>query len=498
MTGRGRGGRGRGGRGGTKTSGRGRGGSRAPKRSKLEELSSEEEESNDDSGAESDTPADQVLVSGIDEDDAEEIVREFKVGRLLICGGTDWDMVGRKDLPKSASKDRPTGGTLGKNLWGPHVWSSTSAVRIKGVFSSSASCHSVLITEDGRVMTWGRNEKGQLGTGDLVTRYEPTELEGFKNKKFIGAACGRGHTLFLTDKGVVYSCGDNKMNQLGIGSKTPVSTSPVRINYTGKPIQQVACGAEFSMILDVTGGLFSFGSPEFGQLGHNTEGKHLLATNKVAFSCQNSPKKITSYIEKTREGQINRIENVSIVNVACGVNHAIALDSEHRCYTWGFGGYGRLGHSDTKNELLPRILKTFEYMKCKIDRVYAGSTFCLATSGTNLVYFWGQNKPAGEATVYPKPVQDLSGWKIRSVGCANKSIVVVADNSVISWGPSPTYGELGYGENKAKSSTTPQEMKTLEKIYVHEVACGFGHTIMICREDNEEEKEIIDKLPAWP
>jgi len=168
----------------------------------------------------------------------------------------------------------------------------------------------------------------------------------------------------------------------------------------------------------------------------------------MTFNCQNTPRKIGNYIEKTREGQVTRIENVSIVNVACGINHVIAVDSEHRCYTWGFGGYGRLGHSDTKNELVPRIIKTFEYMKCKIDKVYAGSMFCLATSNTNLVYFWGQNKQSGEDTVYPKPVQDLSGWKVRSMGCGNRSIVAAADESVIAWGPSPTFGELGYGEKK--------------------------------------------------
>ena len=44
--------------------------------------------------------------------------------------------------------------------------------------------------------------------------------------------------------------------------------------------------------------------------------------------------------------------------------------------------------------------------------------------------------------MYPKPLQDLSGWNVRSVGCSVTSIVVAADESVIAWGPSPTYGEL--------------------------------------------------------
>ena len=44
--------------------------------------------------------------------------------------------------------------------------------------------------------------------------------------------------------------------------------------------------------------------------------------------------------------------------------------------------------------------------------------------------------------MYPKPIQDLYGWNVRAVGCSVTSIVMAADDTVIAWGPSPTYGEL--------------------------------------------------------
>lgn len=118
--------------------------------------------------------------------------------------------------------------------------------------------------------------------------------------------------------------------------------------------------------------------------------------------------------------------------------------------------------------------------------------------------------------MYPKTIPDLCGWKVRLVTCANKSILVAADNSLISWGmsmrcghsvvlkqstlpgPSPTYGELGYGENKAKSSTTPQEVKLLDGIFVKDLACGFGHTLVIAQDTTQAERDLIDKLPKWP
>lgn len=55
---------------------------------------------------------------------------------------------------------------------------------------------------------------------------------------------------------------------------------------------------------------------------------------------------------------------------------------------------------------------------------------------------FGQTKKTGEANMYPKPLQDLYGWNIRSIACGVSATVVVADNSVISFGPSPAFGEL--------------------------------------------------------
>lgn len=156
---------------------------------------------------------------------AEDIPEDDDAGRLVICGGTNWDLIGRKELPKSAAKQTPA--TAGKNLWGPHVWG--EKIRIKEVISSCCAVHSVIITSDGKAMTWGRNDKGQLGLGDLVTRAEPTLVKGLEGHKIVSAACGKGHTLFLTDTGVVFACGENKMGQLGLGNQTPTIMNPSKV-----------------------------------------------------------------------------------------------------------------------------------------------------------------------------------------------------------------------------------------------------------------------------
>ena len=55
----------------------------------------------------------------------------------------------------------------------------------------------------------------------------------------------------------------------------------------------------------------------------------------------------------------------------------------------------------------------------------------------------------------------------------------------------------GFGDNKAKSSPQPQEVKTIDGIFIHKVACGFGHTLLLARNDTEEEKSKIEELPEY-
>ena len=51
------------------------------------------------------------------------------------------------------------------------------------------------------------------------------------------------------------------------------------------------------------------------------------------------------------------------------------LDSKKRLFTWGFGGYGRLGHADNKDEMVPRMVKLFEGPNKGATKIAAGSTF---------------------------------------------------------------------------------------------------------------------------
>lgn len=131
--------------------------------------------------------------------------------------------------------------------------------------------------------------------------------------------------MYFLDTGTVYACGDNRCGQCGVGNSQPQILTPTRINYRGPPIIKVGCGADFSVILDCKGGLHSFGLPEYGQLGHNTDGKYFQTTTKLSFHYETSPKRIVLYIEKTKDGHVSPVDVTEIVDFSCGPNHTVSL-----------------------------------------------------------------------------------------------------------------------------------------------------------------------------
>lgn len=55
----------------------------------------------------------------------------------------------------------------------------------------------------------------------------------------------------------------------------------------------------------------------------------------------------------------------------------------------------------------------------------------------------------------------MAGWNITAIGTGLTSSLISADDSLIAWGASPTFGELGLGELQ-KSSAQPKEVVKME------------------------------------
>lgn len=97
----------------------------------------------------------------------------------------------------------------------------------------------------------------------------------------------------------------------------------------------------------------------------------------MSFHFEFSPMQVPLFIEKASDGNMMPVDDVQIVDFDCGNNHTVAIDSKKRVYSWGFGGVGRLGHAEQKDEMIPRRIKFFEWSKIDVRRVFCGSSFSL-------------------------------------------------------------------------------------------------------------------------
>lgn len=208
----------------------------------------------------------------------------------------------------------------------------------------------------------------------------------FNVEKVIHAAVAKCHSLLLTESGKVYGCGNNSNYEaIGVDSKeAEIKEFTLVKGLEDIKIIQVACGIDFSMALSDDGKVYSWGSPQYGQLGGGKDFEYIGPKKKVFYTSQS-----VSQVKYD-------LENVKINQISCGFSHTFALDSNGDIWAWGAAGYSRLGlNGVTKDQMTPQKLSGFADRKNPCVLVKAGPTCGMATGADNQVQLWGKWKNSG-------------------------------------------------------------------------------------------------------
>lgn len=104
--------------------------------------------------------------------------------------------------------------------------------------------------------SWGCNSNGQLGLGFVNTMVEhPTQVQ-MEVTVIKEVACGENHSILLTDRGTMYSCGSQVDGRLGVKCGVPTDQplfKPIPIpNFSSQndyKVLKIACNASHSMAL---------------------------------------------------------------------------------------------------------------------------------------------------------------------------------------------------------------------------------------------------------
>lgn len=137
---------------------------------------------------------------------------------------------------------------------------------------------------------------------------------------------GSNHCLFLTDSGDVFSFGKNDFGQLGSGDKVEHTSIPFYICSIQSKVRAIACGPNHSAALTVDGLLFMWGHNDHGQCGSLKEGIYspeLVEVYEQLGKCQQCSSVVSS--------------RAILVDVACGPSHTLAVTSRYEVFAWGTG-----------------------------------------------------------------------------------------------------------------------------------------------------------------
>jgi len=232
------------------------------------------------------------------------------------------------------------GNTL--SYWRPHLLALSRETPVAAI--SCGGHHTALVLREasgsGQLYLCGAGEAGQLGFGQRETQLAPRPLPF--SESIQEAACGSVHTLFRTSTDRVFAMGGNSFGQLGIGSKrnSPDPTHLPTLDGTGvrklvcwtqsaaithngslyvwgtgdhltpyqvkttNAVKDLCIGNNFSVMLDVQGTVWSWGTNSGGELGQGDYEARLDLTPVIA------------------------LQTKTIRAVACGRTHVIALTED--------------------------------------------------------------------------------------------------------------------------------------------------------------------------
>ena len=299
--------------------------------------------------------------------------------------------------------------------------------------------HTAVLTADptSNLYMCGHGPGGRLGTGNETTRYQFTCIEsgGLGQKKIAAIALGQNHTLAISEEGEIFSWGNNAYGQLGYTLPKPTSKDDDPISTVPRQIfgplkREIVTGIAASRIHSVvhtTASLYTFGKNE-GQLG-------IVDSDARSLDMQVIPRKIAASLFASPVYSVSAIDGATV-----------CLLDNREVWVFANYGYSKIAFpldGFTSNFLKESWLTTkYDSAPNKIKKITAGGdTICaLTTSGEVFTVAVSRrtegSQDASTSTTNPKQIRGaLSApyriWSSQKSHMAARDVGVDQDGSII-------------------------------------------------------------------
>ena len=373
---------------------------------------------------------------------------------------------------------------------------------------SLGAFHTLAVTYDNKLLSWGGGQYGKLGHGDTRNRPLPEVVKALVGQKVTLCAAGVCHSMACTLRGTVYSWGSNGAGRIGhqeLTSSTPLpaaintmgsvvvsgqlgggygsvpqtDSSKVQSGATANPIakramrriiQKVSVGTQHSVALSFGGSVWSWGGNNYGQLGLGKDRRSTTLPIQVR----------------------HLVGNARVIDIACGAMHTLCCTVRGNLYAWGRGDDYQLGSGLKRHEYIAIQVQAMQGKHAMTVSAGESHSGCLAENGS--VYTWGNGdmgklghgsvqSTQGESTQVQLPRMvggALAGLRVIqfSLGLSH-SAAVTNSGQVYTWGGG-WYGRLGIGS--LDNQYVPQRVLGLEHKPCTSVSCGAYHTLAVTQD----------------
>ncbi|KAF4554428.1 Regulator of chromosome condensation (RCC1) repeat-containing protein 3 [Elsinoe fawcettii] len=310
-------------------------------------------------------------------------------------------------------------------------------IKIEDVFMSKL--HTAVLTDDpeSNLHVCGHGPGGRLGLGHEKSQFTFACVEGggLSGKKIVAVGLGLNHTLAVSDDGEIFTWGSNMFGQLGyslpksgLKDEDPVQTLPRQI--FGPLKREMIQGVAASRIHSVayTGSsLYTWGKNE-GQLG-------LVDSDARSLEVQLTPRKVGASLFSTSIASVSAIDRATIC----------LLSGSHDCWVFANYGYAKVQFptSTFQNYFLNEQLwstRTDSWQNHVVKITSGGDSIC-AMSSNGEVYSLSVSQPQGgqattASTTNPGKIkaslsQPQRIWSLKKNNMAARDVGVDADGSII-------------------------------------------------------------------
>lgn len=229
-------------------------------------------------------PTEVAGVAGALEIAASGVIACARTEAGLACWGTDESSMGTP--PKGTFKQLATGFTHACALdgsgvvscWGSGDWAAGKGAfaspGVKGATSIATGDRHACVIKDKKVLCWGLNDSGQLGTKpDTETHRKPVEVPGVSGAARV--VSGEASTCAILGDGSAVCWGANPAGELGLGKRSS-DERPTRAHVAD--VADICLATQHGCALTRSGKVMCWGGNRHGQLGDGSTENRLDPT----------------------------------------------------------------------------------------------------------------------------------------------------------------------------------------------------------------------------